>query len=76
MLWERARPTGCHSVWYIRLIMSGSHRKEIQKMRNVEDLPMFPIAMAKLNENQLKVLKIISESIYKIEGGSAALSWE
>jgi hypothetical protein len=39
----------------------------------VDDLPVFPIAMAKLNENQLKVLKIISESDYEIEGGPAAL---
>lgn len=38
----------------------------------VDDL-LFPIAMAKLNENQLKVLKIISESDYEVEGGPTIL---
>ena len=33
----------------------------------VYELPIQPIGIAKLNENQLKVLKVISESEYEIE---------
>ena len=42
---------------YVREPQEGDPKDE----KYVEDLPMFPIAMAKLNENQLKVLKVISE---------------
>lgn len=35
----------------------------------VDELPVLPIGTAKLNKNQLQVLKVISESYYEIEGG-------
>jgi Family of unknown function (DUF6293) len=35
----------------------------------VDELPVLPIGTAKLNKNQLQVLKVISERYYEIEGG-------
>jgi hypothetical protein len=48
---------------YVREPQKGDSKNK----KYVDDLPVFPIARAKLNANQLKVLKIISESFYVIE---------
>jgi hypothetical protein len=48
---------------YVREPQKGDSKNK----KYVDDLPVFPIARAKLNANQLKVLKIISESTYAIE---------
>src|ERR671910_366512 len=43
-------------------------RDDPKNEKYVDDLPVFPIAKSRLNENQLKVLKIIAEGSYEVEG--------
>lgn len=41
-------------------------KNDPRNKKYVDELPVQPIGMAKLNQNQLKVLKIIAENIYEI----------
>jgi hypothetical protein len=52
-------------AYYVREPQKGDSKGS----KYVDELPVFPIGIAKLNDNQLKVLKIISQSTYEIEGG-------
>jgi len=52
-------------AYYIREPQKGDPRGK----KYVDELPVRPIGIAKLNENQLQVLKVIAENYYEIEGG-------
>lgn len=56
-------------AYYIKEPQKGDPRGK----KYVDELPVRPIGIAKLNENQLNVLKIIAESTYEIEGGTKDL---
>ena len=56
-------------AYYIREEQKGDPPDQ----KYVDELPVLPIGIARLNKNQLTVLKIISDSTYEIEGGPPEL---